>query len=553
MAAHVEVIGNRPALLASRRFIRNGLMARFKNDERGSILIFSLFLLVMMLMIAGMSVDLMRSETQRSRLQSTLDRAVLAGASLEQTLDSEEVVRDYFAKAGLSEFLTDVTVVEGSNSKTVNATAETAVNTYFMNMLGIDTLRAPAGGQAEESLKNIEISLVLDISGSMDSWSYSGNDKKINLLKDAAQDFVYLMQCNPDDSSGSSACTVETDTVSISLVPYAEQVLVGEDLFQQFNVTDEHNYSSCADFTQSDFSDADILLTDSLDRAAPIDARTNYRSSRSYSKSTYDYRRTCRTESYRKIVPLSNSYSALQTQIGQLQADGYTSIDMGMKWGTALLSPTFRPAVQLMTTGGLPSISNAFADRPYDYNERSMQKVIVLMTDGKNTTQYNVKDAYRTGLSPVYRDPDNGNLSAYRASTDKYYHYTKDTNFNWSSYDYYDDPDGGSNNNAEQLTYSEFWQDYNVDFYEEAFWFLPDAVDYTGNSTKNTRLSLICTAAKANNIEVFTIGFETSSGSNLIMQNCASSDGHHFDVNGDDIDDAFTSIAREIHELRLTL
>jgi hypothetical protein len=36
------------------------------------------------------------------------------------------------------------------------------------------------------------------------------------------------------------------------------------------------------------------------------------------------------------------------------------------------------------------------------------------------------------------------------------------------------------------------------------------------------------------------------------MQGCASSDAHHFDVNGLEISDAFTSIAREIHELRLT-
>ncbi len=506
-----------------------------------------------MLMIAGMSVDLMRSETQRARLQSTLDRAVLAGASLEQTLDSEDVVRDYFEKAGLTDFLTGVSVVEGNNTKTVTATAETAVNTYFMNMMGIESLRAPAGGQAEESLSNIEISLILDVSGSMDSWSYSGGAKKISLLRDAAQDFVYLMQCAPDDTSGSGVCTVEADTVSVSLVPYSEQVLVGENLLQQFNVGNEHSFSSCADFDQTDFSSADVSLVQPLKQAAPIDARTNYRTSSSNSKKTYNSRRTCRTDSWRKIVPLSNSYLALQTQIGQLQASGYTSIDMGMKWGTALLSPTFRPASVLMATGGLPAITPAFADRPYDYGERSMQKVIVLMTDGINTTQYTVKDAYRSGLSPIYRDPDDGDLSVYRASTGKYYHYSDDTNFNWSSYDFHNTPDGGNNNNAVQLTYSEFWQAYNVDLYEEAFYWLPDAVDYYNNNAKNTRLDLICDAAKANNIEVFTIGFETSSSSNLIMQNCASSDAHHFDVNGTNLDDAFTSIAREIHELRLTL
>ena len=102
MAAHVDIVRNDPEVRKNRTRALTGLMARFRREERGSILIFSLFLLIMMLMIAGMSVDLMRSETQRARLQRTLDRAVLAGASLEQTLDSEAVVRDYFEKAGFA-------------------------------------------------------------------------------------------------------------------------------------------------------------------------------------------------------------------------------------------------------------------------------------------------------------------------------------------------------------------------------------------------------------------------------------------------------------------
>ncbi len=211
MRSHVdgnEIVKKRAAALRKPR-IRQ--LQRFARQEDGSILIFSLFLLILMLMVSGMAVDLMRVETERARLQSTLDRAVLAGASLEQTLDSKDVVLDYFAKAGLSDYISadDVIVTPGDNSKTVYAKAFMSVDSYFMNLLGITHLDAPAVGEAEESLSNIEISLVLDISGSM-NWnsSYSGDDK-IDDLIDAAQEFVYLMQCNPDDLSGSSVCTVE--------------------------------------------------------------------------------------------------------------------------------------------------------------------------------------------------------------------------------------------------------------------------------------------------------------------------------------------------------
>ena len=55
---------------------------RFRQDEDGGLIIFSLYLFVMMLMIGGLAVDFMRYEITRTRLQNTLDRAVLAAADL---------------------------------------------------------------------------------------------------------------------------------------------------------------------------------------------------------------------------------------------------------------------------------------------------------------------------------------------------------------------------------------------------------------------------------------------------------------------------------------
>ncbi len=546
MRLHVEgyeVLEGRAAALP-RTQIR--FLKRFARQEDGSILIFSLFLLVLMMMVSGMAVDLMRTETERARLQSTLDRAVLAGASLEQTLDSKEVVLDYFAKAGLSNYISadDVIVTPGDNSKTVYAKAFMSVDSYFMQMLGITHLDAPAVGEAEESLSNIEISLVLDISGSMNwSSSYSGDDK-IDDLIDAAQEFVYLMQCNPDDSSGTAVCTVQEDTVSISMIPYSEQVVVGEALLQQFNVTMEHTDSSCVDFDAADFNTTAISLTASLKRSGDIDPWRNYRNSTS-TDAARDASRTCKPYANREIIPFENSYEDLQLAIGNLQAGGNTSIDLGMKWGVALLDPSFRPAVNALSGTAPFNITTEFDNRPYDFDQRSMQKVVVLMTDGENTSQHMLKPAFRDGMSPIWKHPTEDYTSAYNANRSGSNKYWWQRDNSWHS-----GPDGGAT--AIQLTYPQFWHNYNVDFYEEEYSFLPDAVDTYGYSTKNTRLDAICSAAKAQDIEIFTIGFETSSASSAIMQSCASSDAHHFDVNGLEISDAFTSIAREIHELRLT-
>ncbi|MEE9388826.1 MAG: pilus assembly protein TadG-related protein [Paracoccaceae bacterium] len=531
--------------------------SRFGRDEGGSLIIFSLFMLILMLMISGMAVDLMRAETHRARLQSTLDRAILAAASLEQTLNSEEVVLDYFDKAGLGAFISadDIHVVETATAKTVTATASMTAGTFFMKMVGIDRLSAPAAGIAEESLSDVEISLVLDVSGSMGSTSASGHTKMYDLIQ-AANEFVYLMQCDPDaEQPFDNVCVVESDTVSISLIPYAEQVLVGETLLQEFNITNEHSQSSCVDFEAADFQSTSVSLTDTLQRAGTIDRRSyhsngNHGSSSRFARDNY---RTCRTDSYRTIVPYSNDYSDLQTQISAMHAGGYTSIHLGMKWATALLDPEFQPALSNLTTGASPLITPNFDGRPYSYGRPRTKKVVVLMTDGKNTSLYSLKPGFRTGLSPFWLNDkdysDDNDLSVYRASTNKYYHVHGDYSSRWRSYPH---GNSGGDDDAVQLTYQEVWDNYAVDYWDDEFWWLADSWNYIGNSTMNTYLDNICDTAKARGIEVFTLGFETSSSSSAVLSSCASSVSHHFDVDGTDISEAFNSIAREIHDLRLT-
>ena len=550
MGSHVDGNATGNAGPAGRGEVARRLR-RFRRGEDGSLLIFSLFILVAMLMIAGMAVDLMNTETQRARLQGTLDRAVLAGASLDQSLDNETVVRDYFEKAGLDSYLTGVTVTSDPTGTTVEASAYMEVRTYFMNLLGITTLSAPASGTAEERLSDVEISLILDISGSMASRSSSSGNTKLYDLQQAANEFVELMQCNADPDTG--VCRVEENTVSISLVPYAEQVLVGETLIQQFNVTNEHTYSSCADFSLADYATTAISLTAPLQRAGNQDAWTS-----SWYSRAYDPNRTCQTDSYREIAPYENSYTDLQSKINALRADGYTSIDLAMKWGTALLDPAFRPVVTALSSGASPVIDPAFAGRPFDYDRPSTQKVIVLMTDGENTWQSALKDGYREGPSPFWKNPADGRISVYNASTGRYY-YPHNGTWNDEPYDgsgcyyswWYGWVCSGATGTPVQMTYPELWQEFNVNYFKRFSW-LGNPVDLFDYNAKNSRLDAICTAAKAKGIEVFTIGFETSSTSSAIMESCASSPAHNFDVNGLNIDNAFASIARQIQQLRLT-
>lgn len=497
---------------------------RFGRSEDGSALIFSLFIFVLMLMMAGMAVDLMRYETERSMLQNTLDRAILAAADLDQTLDPEDVVIDYFEKSGFGENLNSVTVTEGVNFRTVNAEASANVDTFFMPLVGINELLAPAGGTAEERISDIEISLVLDVSGSMEG------DKLAN-LQDAAQEFVRTMI---DDTA--------QDRTSISIVPYASQVSVGEDILDYFNVSDEHSYSSCVDFSTSDFEATSISRTDLLQRTGHFDAST-------YSRPPYYW--MCNPSSSREILPLSNNVSVLENAIEDFVAIGNTSIEIGMKWGTALLDPGTRSVVTDMVSDGI--VENHFEGRPFEYDNPDVLKVVVVMTDGVNTTQYTLNSDYATGNSGVWYDSATGRYSI-RYNSDWYYDPDRE---NW-----HNEPQG---TDPQRLTYPELWNQvsvrYNAYYYYYEMtnsssvyydWFY-DPRDSVSPTTKNERLDDICNATKGAGIIVFAIGFEVTDASAEIMEDCASTASHFFRVEGLEIGDAFNAIANNISMLRLTL
>ena len=121
---------------------RRASLKRFRQDEDGVMVMFAVYVFLMMLIVGGIGIDVMRFERDRTRVQYTLDRAVLAAADLDQQLNPQSVVEDYFAKANLSEYLSSVSVDEGLGYRIVSGTAETTFATQFMHMAGVDSLTA---------------------------------------------------------------------------------------------------------------------------------------------------------------------------------------------------------------------------------------------------------------------------------------------------------------------------------------------------------------------------------------------------------------------------
>jgi len=465
---------NRNRNLSTRALLQNSV-ARFARDESGTMTMFALFMLMMMLLVGGIGVDVMRNEMERTRVQATIDRAVLAAADLDQTLEPDAVVRDYFDKAGMSNYLTSVTVDEGLNFRTVTASANTTTPTQFMRLMGVDELPVPARGQAEERVSNVEISMVLDISGSM-GW----NSKMAN-LQDAAKVFV------------DTVIREETENlISISLIPYTAQVNAGFPIYDELTTNHRHDFSYCVDFEIADFSVAGLDLDQQYEQMQHFEEGWNWSNPISNPG--------CPQQDFEEIMPFSQDNNNLKARIDQYRARANTSIHLGMKWGVAMLDPSFRPITQALSLEN--RIDANFSNRPAAYSDVETLKTVVLMTDGQNVNT--------TRIQPWYYN-----------SPGEYVHWSK-----YPLYWYLNNHNVGSWNNWRYTKYT--------------------------SSQADDMLEDICDAAKAKGIVVWSIGFEVTDYSAGVMEDCASSPSHFFRVEGVEISEAFEAIAKQINQLRLT-
>lgn len=540
--------------------VGEGLAARtkkFRSDETGSITVMFLIVFIAIIAFTGFGVDLMRNEMKRAHLQATLDRAILAAADLEQELDPAAVVQDYFTKSGLADALSSTVVDEGLGYRVVSATASDTSDTLFLGLAGIEEMTAPAAGEAAERMGNVEISLILDRSGSMSQSSTSGLPTKIENLQLAANEFIDTVVQGP----GAPSLT------TVSLISYNATVSLGPVVSQYFNLSAEHNYSSCAVFPDSAFNTLGISRTATLDRLSHFDLWTTSEST------TAIPRPWCPDDNYGATIVHSSDPDELHAAIDALGAEGNTAIDLGMKWGTALLDPSAQDLVSDMIADG--HIDPVVAGRPVAYDDSETLKIVVLMTDGANTTEYDLKPEFQTGMSDAWiddrgdSDPSNDRFSSrivdLPGTTADVYYWDRYEN-GYFSQKYRNTPDG--NTAARQMTnaeaYARFgtrayayklfrtpyqdgqlpWGDYSDTYYAYEGIVGPDHAD--------DRLATICQGARDAGIIVFTIGFEAPQRGLDAMLDCASSPAHYFDVEGVEISQAFDSIARTITQLRLT-
>ncbi|MBB3992961.1 Flp pilus assembly protein TadG [Sulfitobacter undariae] len=340
-------------------------LRRFAQEEDGAVTIFAIAMIMIMALIAGISFDLQRNEMRRVQIQNTADRAVLAAADLGQTQDPKDVVKDYFAKAGIPEAINKITVATNNveedgflNFRSVTVDSIGSMPTNFMPLLGIDELPLRSIATAEESVTSVEVSMVLDISGSMRS------NNKIGNLRTAAKDFVDLV-----------VNTATQDRVSISLIPYATTVTAGRDVFDAMAINRNNPYGTCVDFLDSEYDTTAIDPDEAHEQTQFFYWGVSSSNSKTYPN--------CNDDPRTEILAFSQNATELKDKIDNLPANGNTAIYLGMKWAAGLLDPAFQPANERLASSG--AIDTVFSSRPAPMDDVDTLKTVILMTDGVNT------------------------------------------------------------------------------------------------------------------------------------------------------------------------
>lgn len=555
---------------------------KFSTDESGSLVVFGLMMFVIMLIVGGLAVDVMNFEARRVRVQDTLDTSVLAAANLNQSLSPSSVVSDYFQIAGLSSSLGTITADKTQTSSIVTAAANVDVPTLFMRMLGFPALKTAAAATAQETIGSVEISLVLDNSGSM------AQNSKIQNLRIAAQQFVNQM-----------FSTVDPGKLTISLIGYSAQSNIGPAMMAQLNATSQQTTASCIDFTTADFLST-TLPAGTLNRTSQFDPwdGSSYLPNANGSS---EYYHTCPTDtvSYRRDLFFQTDQNTLDTAINAMQATDNTSIDLGVKWGAVALDPSMQPVVSNLISSGYTT--SAATGRPAAYSDHDTAKVMVVMTDGENTARPTINAPYITGNSLLWYNASTNSYSLYDANMGATPYWSSYQNA-WLAEPYGNNPasgcttttkhgrtttkcaypaDAGYPNGATNWTWPQVWNVFPVQTFLDAI--VARAYGYSTYAYSNADTTMsywdssmnawlnaietqqteeqmdanlhnICAAAKAKGIIVYSIGFMTTSHGASVLTDCATAPSYYFNVTSSpNIADAFSAIATNINQLRLTL
>lgn len=194
-------------------------LGRFLKNRRGAFAMQFALMVVPLFICTGLAIDGGRAFLARYELGSALDAAALAVGSTTSTDPTvlNSVARKYVDLNYHQSTPGSVVLTLTPTTDVVTLTGNVQMNTFFMPLVGIPQVKVAAVSEVRRGGSNLEVSLILDTTGSMGSIPAAGGNPKITDLIQAAKDLVD---------------TVVSDVQSpyyskVALVPYSMGVNVG--------------------------------------------------------------------------------------------------------------------------------------------------------------------------------------------------------------------------------------------------------------------------------------------------------------------------------------
>jgi len=583
----------------------SALISAFLGARRGSVAIVAALMIIPLLGFTAVAVDGTRAWLVYSRMTAALDVAALAGArniNLEATRRDQEAAAMFWTNLGVREagwtpgtaigrgwlsFLDARITVEAPikvDERTFEVRASAELPTTFARIFAFNNFTMSASAQARRAELGMEIALVLDVTGSMDTncgtpsnrtaancgvtpvprapgQTITARNNNMDLLRVAAADLVNILFGNAE----------RLDNLFVSLVPYASTVNIGPTRTSwltteaQRTLVDDYapvSWRGCVEARSGNGDRTDdppsvlpfrpYLHLSTLGLYTVAGARQpgdNDWARKAWNSMTIGG--DAITEAYQlwrgnnnvgpnvgcpiaQVRPLTASKTELLNNIQALEPSfrGGTMANLGLQAGWFTLSPRWRNTWLL---GAAPAGQTTAL--PLDYNARNMRKVIVLMTDGANSWYL-----------PNFGFP--GSCS------------------------------GGVNNNSfptnQDTLPAQAVRPLPCPAANATVTVAPGAPllnngDYTGygrlrdgrlgttnaaqaNTEIDARMTTLCTAVKATGITVYTVvlGASIPAATRTLYENCASGASNYFLVSSpDQLRPAFQQIGTQLANLRL--
>lgn len=328
-------------------FVKSKLFSTAGNiakDEKGNFAIMGAITIGVLVAGLSLAIDISNGFSAKQTLQDTTDAIALAAARSESDNPAEltAIAQEYLAMkypgaSGATIKLDSIT----RNGAAVNVVASQVQETYFTGIFGISGLDVTVASTAQYEVRDLNLALVLDSTGSMRKPTTSGGSK-IDSLKRACKELIDQL----DGSDGE---------VSISVVPFTQHVNVGTQLANE----------NWLEFPQTTNGRAPVGWNGCVgSRDEPL----NTRITSTVARIPGLVNGKCATT---PILPLTKNMNTVAQTIDSMTAKGSTYTPSGIAWGWRTLTPT-APFTQTR-----------------NQNTQKTDNVMVIMTDGNNTRSKN--------------------------------------------------------------------------------------------------------------------------------------------------------------------